>query len=259
MVDGATGLNLADVRGELRDRLGIDSTSPRQILRLANLGVVWQAWRNGPVESLHAGSGLLSDGDMLRINSYTTWRIRGITDRWWSELLRQSGAEAAAGTIRDEDFEILVKRWYRWFVNPSRVLPGGEKLRETAGADLLELQAHVDSTLSALLALAKRQGADTAVLFLTVQGAFQTTQWWGHPQWTRLVDRFVVALDDPTDSHWNSVPGWWDRLPPEPTEVVDRVHLRMRLRAAPWKLRVETAEWLVDAGIGSIQISNDRD
>ncbi|MFC5932090.1 hypothetical protein [Cryobacterium melibiosiphilum] len=258
MVDSDTGSNLADVRGELRDRLGIDPTSPRQILRLADLGVVLQTWRNGPVESLHAGSGPLSDGDMLRINSYTTWRVRGITDRWWREVLRQSGAGAAEGAIHDEDFEILVMRWYRWFVNPSRVLPGGATLRDMAGADLLELQAHVDSTLSALLKLAKRQGADTAVLFLAVQGAFQATQWWGHPQWTRLVDRFVVALDDPTDAHWSSIPSWRDRLPPEPVEVVDRLYLRKRLRTAPWMLRADTAEWLVDAGIGSMQVVDDR-
>lgn len=253
MVDGATGFNLADVREELRNRLGIDTSSPRQILRLADLGVVLQAWRNGPVEDLHAGSGPLTDGDMLLINSHTTWRIRGITDRWWRELLRRRGAGAAEMTISEEDFEMLVMRWYRWFVNPSRLLPSGATLRDTAGADLLELQGHVDSTLSALLALAKRQGTDAALLFLAVQGAFQATQWWGHPRWPRLVDQFVVALDDPTDAHWSSVPDWRDRLPPEPAEVVDRLRLRKTLRTAPWKLRVETAEWLIDAGIGSTQ------
>jgi hypothetical protein len=192
---------------------------------------------------------------MMRLNSYTTWRIRGITDRWLREVGLPDGRD---GVVSDENFEVLVMRWYRWFVNPSRILPGGATLRDTAGADLLELQSHVDSTLSALLESAARHGTDTALLFLAVQGAFQASQWWGHPRWPQLVERFLAALDDSTDAHWGPVADWRDKLLPEPPEVLDRFHLKKTLRRKPWKLRTETAEWLIDAGIGFTRLSEDQ-
>jgi hypothetical protein len=58
-----------------RDHLGIDPSKARPAADLAAIGLVNGTWRNTCVENWHA-EGRLEDGDMLRINSHTTWRVR---------------------------------------------------------------------------------------------------------------------------------------------------------------------------------------
>jgi hypothetical protein len=56
----------------------------RPIITLTAIGLVNSGWRNSPVEDWHA-RGRISDGQMLRINSHTTWRIRQLLARWLAD------------------------------------------------------------------------------------------------------------------------------------------------------------------------------
>lgn len=69
----------------LRDQVGIDPRQLTPILELAAIGLINSAWRNTAVENWHA-QGRLHDGDMLRINSHSTWRLRQLLFRWRAEM-----------------------------------------------------------------------------------------------------------------------------------------------------------------------------
>jgi len=72
------------VRAMLQLQVGIDPDDPGSVLDLTALGFVNNAWRNSPVEDWHS-EGRLDDGDMLRINAHTSWRVREIIRRWRRE------------------------------------------------------------------------------------------------------------------------------------------------------------------------------
>jgi hypothetical protein len=75
----------------LRERADIDPDNAGPLADLAAIGLVNGAWRNTCVENWHA-EGRLRDGDMLRVNSHTTWRVRQLMRRW----MRETGLDAAA-------------------------------------------------------------------------------------------------------------------------------------------------------------------
>ncbi len=251
-MDGFGTLDADSIRHHLQGQFGLDASSPRQVLRLADLGVVVTAWRNGPIEDIHARLGGLSDGELLRINSHTTWRVRGITGRWLREVgFGERGNQSRGWSICHEDLETLVSRWYRWVANPNRVLPGGAPLHDSAGVKLEEVQLHAERALFALLPLARRYGVDAALLSLALQGAVFAGHWWGHPRWPNLVERFIRSLDHPHKSEGISEIDWVGLQTPEPPEVSDRPYLAGVLLAAPWQLQTATADWLIKAGIGS--------
>jgi hypothetical protein len=83
--------------------------------------------------------------------------------------------------------------------------------------------------------------------------ALACPHWWGHPRWPDLVDRLLLALDNPADEHWGPDGEFRKRLPPEPPVVADRKLLRQVLRSRPWDLGSESAAWLVRAGIGNLR------
>src|SRR5450631_390652 len=132
----------------LRHQVGVDPWHLGRVLDLAAVGIVHDAWRNGPVEDWHAGDGPLSDGDMLRLNTHATWRVRGIVRRWRAEVGLAAGASAAVVEDLDVDAtELLSVRIWRWLVNPHRQLPVGCTLAELAGEDLDEYRLHVEGAL----------------------------------------------------------------------------------------------------------------
>ncbi|TCJ33006.1 hypothetical protein [Parafrankia sp. BMG5.11] len=61
----------------LRHQVQIDPDDLGAVLDLSAVGIVNGAWRNSPVEDWHSQS-RLHDGDMLRINAHTSWRVREI-------------------------------------------------------------------------------------------------------------------------------------------------------------------------------------
>jgi hypothetical protein len=238
----------------LRHQVGIDPSQLEPVLDLAAVGIVNSGWRNSPVEDWHAGDGPLSDGDMLRVNAHTTWRVREIMRRWRTETgLTARSSMAALDGLDIDDVDQLAVRIFRWLSNPSRRLPTGVTLAELAGDELREFTDHVNGTLGGFAATAERRGARFALYRAAAQGGLACPHWWGTPTWPELVRTFVHVLDDPGHSHWGPDGSWRSRLPPEPAQVADRVRLRAILLNRPWDLEAEAAEWVVDAGIGYLR------
>ncbi len=186
----------------LRHQVGIDPHAAAAVLDLAAVGLVNSAWRNSPVEDWHA-DGRLRDGDMLRINAHSTWRVQQITRRWQAEveLAAQSHVDALDAIEVDQSDRLAFRIW-RWLVNPNRQLPTGSTLAELAGDDLDEYRQHADGTLGGFAAMSQRRGARHAVWRSAAHGSLTCRHWWGTPTWPPLVDRFLHALDHPDDAHW---------------------------------------------------------
>ncbi|MFE9205414.1 hypothetical protein [Micromonospora sp. NPDC007230] len=242
------------VRAMLAHQVGIDPDRVGPVLDLAAVGVVNNAWRNSPVEDWHAGDGPLSDGDMLRINSHTCWRVRQIIRRWRREV--GPAADADAGRLDGvgvDDWDWLAVRIWRWLVNPQRLLPGGSRLVEIAGDDLADFSDHVADVLGGWAAAAEERGGRHAAWRTAAHGGLACRHWWGTPTWPSLVDDFVTALDEPSHPHWGPNGQRRQRLRPEPAQVADRRVLRRTLLREPWALQPAAAQWVVAAGIGYLQ------
>jgi hypothetical protein len=202
------------------------------MLDLVTVGITSSAWRNSPVENWHASGGL-SDGEMFRINTHTTWRVRQILRRWQNdEGLVPAASVTALADLDSAAVGRLAVRIYRWLVTPSRRLPTGVTLVDVAGADLGNFREHVDRTLSHFVATAANEGVIGCVLSTAVHGGRYCRRWWGMPAWPGVVDDFLCALDDPGHGQW-SRGGQKITLPPEPKQVADRVALRQTLLHRP--------------------------
>jgi hypothetical protein len=233
----------------LRNRGGIDPGTVGPVLDLAALGLVNGAWRNTCVENWHA-DGRLSDGDMLRVSSHTTWRARRIVRRWRGEMGMSAATPLSAlDTVSEDHVEWLASRLYQWLVNPVRELPVGRTLTHLAAEGLPGYEGSASTSLGGFAAQAEHRGARYGFVRTAAHGALACSHWWGHPHWPDLVTRFMRALDDPADMHWGENSELRANLPLEPAEVADRRRLRRILLSRPWELGKETAEWLVDAGI----------
>jgi hypothetical protein len=239
----------------LRDRGGIDPGMLGPVLDLAAIGLMNGAWRNTCVESWHV-EGRMRDGDMLRVNSHTTWRVRQLVRRWMKEI----GLEAADPTSALEGTEAdnawwLVRRLYQWLVNPGRELPADVTLAQLAGDDLPEYEADADDILSTFGAQAEDYGVRFGFKRTAAHGGLACSHWWGHPRWPTQVDRFMKALDNPADDHWGSEGEHRVGLSAEPPDVGDRTRLRRLLLSRPWDLSTDAAQWLVHAGIRYVTVS----
>ena len=237
----------------LRDQVGVDPGQLRPILELAALALVNSAWRNTAVENWHA-EGRLHDGEMLRINSHASWRVRQILWRWRTQVgLAPDALAERLDEIDFEDFRWLGGRIYQWVVNPHRRLPTGAILRDVAQGNLADLENDADQVLSAFVYQSEDRGVGFAFRRAAAHGGLACRHWWGHPAWPRLVGRFLCALDDPSDSHWGADGQFRAQLRPEPAAVQDRATLRRTLLRQPWALDADAAQWIVSAGIGYLR------
>jgi len=176
----------------LRHQVGIDPSLVGPVLDLAAVGIVNSAWRNSPVEDWHAGDGPLTDGDMLRVNAHTAWRVREVMRRWRAEMgLTARSPMAAVHGLNPDHVEWLAVRIFRWLVNPGRRLPTGVTLADLAGADLDEFTEHVDGTLGGFAATAERRGPRFALHRAAAHGGLACPHWWGTPTWPALVGTFA--------------------------------------------------------------------
>jgi len=238
----------------LRHQIGIDPHQLRAVLDLAAVGVVNSAWRNSPVEDWHAGGGPLDDGDMLRINAHTTWRVRQIMRRWRREegIAPRAMTDALdALTVAEVDW--LTERIFRWMTNRTRLLPTGTALQDLAGDGYDEFRDHAGRVLGNLAATAEQRGAQYALWRTAAHGGLACPHWWGTPTWPGIVDAFLRALDDPTHRHWGTDGRWRTSLDPQPPQVANRDGLQGMLLQRPWDLDAVAARWIVAAGIGYLQ------
>jgi hypothetical protein len=237
------------VQQMLREQVGIDPTRLGPVLNLVALGLVNSAWRNTSVENWHA-QGRIHDGEMLRINAHSTWRIHQILLRWRAEMgLAPSALTESLDAIEFDDFRWLGGRVYQWIVNPRRRLPTGDLLADVAQGGLADLERDADRALTAFVYQAEDRGVAFSFRRAAAHGGTACRHWWGHPAWPGLVDRFMAALDNPEDPHWGNDGEFRARLRSEPATVRDRPLLRRVLLRRPWDLDFASAQWIVLAGI----------
>lgn len=240
------------LRQFLRNFGGVDADKVGPVADLLALALVNSGWRNTCVENWHA-AGLMDDGEMMRINSHTTWNVRRRVRSWMAEndLAPDTPASALDRFPSDAGYHFTAPI-YSWLVNLRRKLPAGTTLGALAGDRLPEYERDADRALTAFALLVEGRGMRFSFLRAGAHGALACRHWWGHPKWPVTVDRFLRALDDPHDQHWG--PGAPERvhLKPEPAVVADRALLRRKLLSGPWKLDPDAARWLVSAGIGHL-------
>lgn len=233
----------------LRDYGRIDPDDLGAVMGLLALGVVNSAWRNTCVEDWHA-EGRLHDGDMLRINSHSTWRVGQRVTGWLTETgLSGDSSSEALERVSFDDAERLAVRLYGWLTNPRRKLPTGQTLKGLAGDQIGEYEECADIALSAVLTSVERDGSVFALKRAAAHGAGACGHWWGHPKWPGLVEVFLTALDDPAHPHWGDEGQLHARLRSEPETVGDRARLRDLLLTKPWLLDADASAWLVHAGL----------
>jgi hypothetical protein len=163
----------------LRKHGGIDPDAVGPVPDLAAVGLVNGAWRNTCVENWHV-EGRMRDGDMQRVNSHTTWRVRQLVRSWTREI----GLEAADPTSALEGIAVdevwwRARRLYQWLVNPGRKIPTGVTLAQLAGDDLPEYEADADGALSAFGAQAEDRGVRFGFARTAAHGALACSHWWG--------------------------------------------------------------------------------
>ncbi|MEU9163051.1 hypothetical protein AB0D29_22645 [Streptomyces sp. NPDC048424] len=252
MIENAQAAMAEEVFEEvLRAQADVDPTDLPALLDLLALGLTNGSWRNSCVEEWHA-EGRLSDGDMMRINSHTTFGIRQRLRGWCKELDITSGSSESLAKVTLEDVNVLTHRLFRWLTNPERRLPTGMTLGELASIreDLAEYEDHAEGALGAFEGQMERRGVRHGLLYTAGHGALACSQWWAHPRWPGRVDLYISVLDNPANRHWGTDGERLQRLGPEPTAVKDRAALRRTLLDTPWKLDAEAAQWITNSGIG---------
>lgn len=245
----------AELRHLLRSTLCLDEVRHDEFVRLVAIGVTLDLWRNSPVEDAHAGQSDLWDGDMMRINAFTTSRVLRIVVAWEADW--DLALDDTAG-LREVDVEALgdlLDRVRSWLVRPGRTVPDGRSVGVLLGAELDDYVDHVDTRTDIMLDMADSLGSDRVILLLALQAARGAEQWWGHPSWPALVYRFLAALDDPADEHWR---GQREACGTEPAALHERDHARTILLRTPWQLDRDTADWIVRSGIGYLRSSLNR-
>jgi hypothetical protein len=235
----------------LRTQADVEPNDLTTLLNLVAMGLTNGMWRNSCVENWHA-EGRLSDGDMMRINSYTTDSVRRRLSGWLIEL---GIAEAESGALAEVDIDhvdVLAGRLFRWFTNPQRRLPTGVTLGELARSKegLEEYEEHADRGLGSFTGQMEERGVRFGLLRTACHGALACSTWWAHPAWPERVKGFIAVLDRPGDPHWGLSGEWRKKLSSEPSSVQDRRSLHTLLLQSPWKLDDRAAQWVTDAGIG---------
>lgn len=193
------------VEAMLVHQAGVDPHRLGSVVDLAAVGIVLHVWRNSPVEDWHAGSSPLHDGDMLRINAHTTWKVRQIVRRWVADAgLDSDGSTDQLDMVKQDLVDELFPRLFEWMVNPARRLPTGQTLAELAVAndgDLDEFEDHADRTVGSYCGITEQDGAVICFWRAAAAGGVGCRHWWGTPPWPRLVDRFLQILDQPSHEH----------------------------------------------------------
>ncbi|MFI8349325.1 hypothetical protein [Streptomyces sp. NPDC085596] len=254
MIEEAQAMMTEEVFEEtLRTKAGAEPNDLATLLNLVAIGLTNSAWRNSCVENWHA-EGRLSDGDMMRINSYTTDSVRRRLTGWTTEFGIVSADSSALAVVDVDHVDVLAGRLFRWFTNPQRKLPTGMTLGELARSkeDLEEYEDHADRQLGAFAGQMEEKGVRFGLLRTACHGALACSRWWAHPAWPELVERFVTVLDSVEDPHWGPSGEWRKKLSSEPPSIQDRGSLRTLLLQSPWKLDNRAAEWITGAGIGYI-------
>jgi hypothetical protein len=221
------------------------------IARLAAVGITHDAWRCGPVEDWHS-AGRMTDGQMMRITSLTSWEVEGHIDEWCADLgLEPDASFEDLDAIGLDKFEILTVDVLCWITDPTRVLANYQVLAEIASdAELHDLVEHAEGVFAQLVEAAEDFGVAHAFLGLAVNGS--RMKWWGTPGWIARVETFMAAVHDRGHPHWRGGAHMFPESWPEPAE--DHPRLKELLLEKPWDLGDDTAQWAIRHGINYVVV-----
>jgi hypothetical protein len=134
----------------------------REVVPVWSIGLTNGVWRNTVIEGWHSGTSPLTDGDMLRINSHTTYGVQKRLNGWLrTHELEVDGATSELDDVDLDDIEEMAALLHAWLTRPQRRPPTGmtpPQLAESVGGDIEEYAEDADEALSGLLAMAEESG-----------------------------------------------------------------------------------------------------
>jgi hypothetical protein len=220
------------------------------LARSAAVGITHDTWRSGPVEGWHT-AGRITDGQMMRISSLTSWEVEGHIAEWCAGLgLEAAGTIDQLDDVDGQEFYFLAAQLLAWITDRTRVLANYKMLAEIADdGELGQLFTHAEGVFEQMIDEADDHGGTTfPLLSAAMRGA--RMKWWGTPSWPARVDTFLAAIDDRTHPHWGDGLHRFPEVRPEPAE--DRPKLRELLLDTPWDLSDDAAQWAVRHGLNYV-------
>ncbi|MFF5972453.1 hypothetical protein ACFY7C_13145 [Streptomyces sp. NPDC012769] len=217
---GARMAHLVEGAEAVLDHFGIPVDDPEALLSAAAVGLVHDAWREGPLDEILEREGGPSDGEIFAQSVDLYRRAR-------AALLaaRDDGPEALAAFVAVASDVRL-----RWAGD------SGFLLRQVAaGADdasLGEFVRHVDSRVWFTGEVMRAQGWRGALLHRAASAAVKAPAHFGMPAWPSVVDAVVARLAG-TDRSGG------------PEGLADLGAVERALREAPDRLGVEALDWMV--------------
>ncbi|WP_157129298.1 hypothetical protein [Nocardia amamiensis] len=221
------------------ERLGADQ------LPVAAYSMTLGVWRNTIVEDAHAGNGLnrISDGEMMAAN-IAVFRV-------CREFL-MTGDRSRAAWLRLLDELILPI---------GRIKVGSRSVDNLLGEHYREWMRSATSTLMYWADLTEREDHDME-WFIAVKSCFGSPrrEWFGLPDWPRLVDAFVAkeygGSTSPADvARHPDI--YTDGVKPRAKLPVSDGELREGLLKGPDCMDPEILDWCIGDGIGYMKLDRD--
>lgn len=194
------GPSLAGIERVLRG-FGGNPDTVGGVLGLVPLGVTNMFWRNNEVVEAWHVERRLSDGDVLRVNSFTTYEI-GSQLRKWREQLRlvADAASTAIESVTMSQFEEFALGLAAWMTQATRFFPMGQRLGDVAGESISAFSDHVADHACDWVDAAEDHGVRWALTWAAGHGAAACRKWWGAPIWPERVSIMIDAIGEPTSS-----------------------------------------------------------
>jgi hypothetical protein len=192
------------------------------IVRAAAVGMVFNVWRNGPLEDMHGGGGKRglgpSDGEIF---------AESVSLHRHAVHVLRSGERH----MMLEFEQIVLDRNRPWAA-------GGRTLQVMGYGYLGEFAKHVRSRINALLSLHRIYGQKVMLGYLIAQAGPVREFHFGMPRWWQIVDNVDWMMRHSAHPRWRD----YVEAAPEQTPSVDE--LCTALRAAPDRLALPVLEWL---------------
>ncbi|KOG85384.1 hypothetical protein ADK38_37010 [Streptomyces varsoviensis] len=194
---------------------GIDADDTDVLVRAAAVGLVAEAWREGPLEAIHAADHGPSDGEIFAQSVDLYRRARAAL-----VAARDSGPEALLAFVAiASDVDLPWAGGSRFAL---RTMPSGP---------VAEFVQHVDDRVWFTAEVMREQGWRAGLLHRAASAVFKAPHHFGMPGWPETVASAMERL---------AAPGPTDR----PEVLSDSAQVEAALLEAPDRLGVDALDWL---------------
>jgi hypothetical protein len=242
-------------RATICDAAGRVRVNPRdrtEVLDLAAVAIARLVWRDSPVEDWHADpDSRINDADLMRANAATTRLTRNLLELHVPEPSDQR-SHADQGP-RHADADRLFTAIRHALAAPDRRLPDARTVGELAPSsiELASYGDHVARLTREWTNTSGHLGTYAVLVLLAVTAASTYRDWWLAPDWPGLVAEFTTCLRDPDRAGSLTVTTRLRILAP-PAQAADPNQLHRLLLAGPDRLDTETANYCLQAGLGTL-------